>query len=181
MKKTLLTIILFVLFLTNFSLAAETKEKHEMGFIFNLENLLLDINSYTDGVQSGIGFKYWLMQKLALRALLSVDVQTDRTVDPNVTTTALGVGAAAEFHPSKKEVSPYMGGMISIGILNDTDFEFSFSFGGILGGEVEIKDFKFLSAYAEYLLLFEITPDNFDINIGAGNGAEVGLIFYLNK
>jgi len=52
---------------------------HKIGFIFNLADSLPKIAESGDGIQSGLGIKYWLNRKIALRGLFDFYYVNDST------------------------------------------------------------------------------------------------------
>ncbi len=151
----------------------------KLGIVFNVPNLLLDVdNASLDGVSAGLGLKYWLGQKAAIRGVLEFNYNSDST-PPATSTTAFGLSGAFEYHLVKAKVSPYVGGLAGIRITAATGAasDFGFFIGAMLGAEVAVLDY--LGLFAEYDLLLTMNEPLFGINLGIGNGAAIGLIVYL--
>jgi hypothetical protein len=161
--------------------AAQGKEKktdlngHKLGLIFNLDNFLLDIgDAAQEGVVAGLGLKYWLGDKAALRGVLGFNYTNDSASSTSATT--FGLSVAFEYHFLKTKVSPYVGGLAEGQFMTPAN-HLRFSLGGIFGAEVAILDY--LGLYAEYNLLIVMDEPVFSIDLGIGNHAQIGLIVYL--
>jgi opacity protein-like surface antigen len=170
MKKLLVLLILFFAITASIH-AADAAQS--LGFIFEMRNLLLSIDSYDDGFQAGAGLKWWMMNTLALRGLLNFDLN----IFEGNTTAEIGLGCGAELHPVKAKVSPYFGGFVGTRLVMDVENAVDFYFGGMAG--VEMRVWENVGAFAEYDLLMRFDADGFTMGIGAGGGAQIGLIIYF--
>lgn len=167
-KRLCIACILIVLPLASF--AAETP--HNFGLVFEMRNLLLTIDPYTDGYQAGAGVKWWPGKSLALRGLVGANLN----VFEGVATMQAGVSAALEYHLALGRISPYLGALagfrVNIAAENSIDL-----YAGALGG-AEMSIWENISAYAEYGLLMSLDTNGFTLSLGQG-GVQVGLIIYL--
>ncbi|MBN2738559.1 MAG: hypothetical protein JXR70_16375 [Spirochaetales bacterium] len=190
MKKLILIIILMAIASYGFT---ETRKPGSGALIFNMENLLLDIDSYNDGIQPGMGLKFWILENLALRALLAFESVTDldnsvEPPEPISTRTNLMFGVAGEFHFIPGEISPYAGGMFGLKMITthftdenveDPETFMDYYFGALFGVEAQIKDFKFLSIFAEYALIADFREQETSVTLGAGGSGKIGVLFYF--
>jgi hypothetical protein len=155
------------------SLSAAEPAQQTLGFVFEMKNLLLSINPYDDGYQTGAGLKWWMMKNIALRGLLNFDLN----IFNNVTTAELGLSCGLEFHFTQTKVSPYVGGFagtrMTVAAVNAIDL-----YAGAMAG-VEMRVWENVGAFAEYDLLLRLDAAGFTAGIGAGGGAQVGLIVYF--
>ncbi len=148
----------------------------KLGIIFNIPNLLMAVESSNDGLMAGLGLKYWLKDKSAIRALLEFTLSNPGA---GTTTTTFGVDGAFEYHFVKGKVSPYTGAIAGIEIQSVTGNPVSLGLilGGILGVEVRVLDY--LGLFAEYNLRIFYNDPAFDLSLGMGNNASLGVIVYL--
>jgi hypothetical protein len=109
---------------------------HNIGFIFNLADPLPKIAESGDGIQSGLGIKYWLNRKMALRGLLGLYYVNDST--QSTSELAIGLAASLEYHFAEGKVSPFTGVMAGTRISTGTVNNLILYFGGLLGVEVEV-------------------------------------------
>jgi hypothetical protein len=147
----------------------------KLGLVFNVTNILLDIQEASDGVSAGLGMKYWLADKMALRGVLDFNYTSN-----SVTTSSnFGLSGAFEYHLIKAKVSPYVGGLVGIHVIGatGTPLDFGFFVGGVLGAEVAVLDY--LGLFAEYNLRLNMNEPSFGVDLGLGNNAQIGLIIYL--
>ena len=159
--------------------AQQKVEKREgsIGLLFRIESLDMPINTYSDGVMSGAGIKYWVLNELALRALLYFNMFSDSETEE--TTTNFGFAIAAEYHFIKGTVSPYAGGLAGIEMLiNEEQTGRDFYFGGLLGIEIAIADF--VSVFAEYGLYVTFREVGTEVDLGSTHAPAIGVIFYFN-
>ena len=149
----------------------------KLGIVFNVPNLLLQIAEANDEVAAGLGLKYWLAQKMALRAILDFNYNNNSAT--GVTTTTFGLSGAFEYHFVRARVSPYAGGLagINIATATGTPSNFAFYLAGILGAEVTLIDS--VALFAEYNLRLFFDEPIFNLNVMLGNNAQLGLIVYL--
>ena len=200
MKKLLLFLVSFLLVVGPFLLYADEEEKVEetppWGFIFNTDNLFMDIESY----QAGVGIKLLKEDNKALRLLADLFYSNSA----NTLSMTLGVTMENHFHPGR--VSPYWGWFVQAGFLSqksevDTDnwtrnSSFPVSAGGVLG--VEFFILEFLSVFAEYSAVFSGTlttsststagvvskadPEfSFSLDTGIGNESKLGITIYMEN
>ena len=176
MYKRLLTILLLTLIVSVIS-AEEAKESFfdKFGLVFNMENLLLDIDNYGDGYQMGMGGKYWINEKWAARMLLMIYHQSDEETDLNET--HLGISGIAEYHFKERKLSPYLGGLVGSRLRWEDENYIDIYFGGVFGGELQV--FKTVSAYAEYAIIAARDAEGFGVDLGIGNNAQIGIILYF--
>ena len=174
----------------------EEKIPSQWGFIFNTNNLLLDIDSY----QAGVGIKVLRDDNVALRLLGDLFY----SYSANTFSTTLGVTFEKHFKPGR--VSPYWGGFVEAGYIGNKDEVFAsddwtqdntypLSMGAVLGAELFILEF--ISVFAEYSLYVRGTisstttntggvetstdPElNFSIDSGIGNNSSLGIVIYLD-
>jgi hypothetical protein len=162
-------------------LAAGAQEKkidlkgQRLGLVFNAANLLLGIVESSDAVSAGLGLKYWLGQKAALRAVLDFTHYSDS--DTNASDTAFGLSGTFEYHFVKGKVSPYTGGLFGVRMQTGDTNDLDLYLGGILGVEVRVLDY--LGLFAEYDLRLHMNEPEFWIDLGLGNNAQLGVIVYL--
>ena len=149
----------------------------KLGIVFNVPNLLLQIVEADDGVSAGLGLKYWLGQKAALRGILDFSYHNDSATSTSQTT--FGLSGAFEYHFVKARVSPYAGGLagINIATATGTPSDFAFYLAGILGAEVTLIDS--VALFAEYNLRLYFNEPDFNIDVMLGNNLALGLIVYL--
>lgn len=181
MKKNLFLIAVIVVLTAHISVYGQAKSSSGQSgkgfaFIFNLGDQIFAVNDYNDGGGGigGLGIKYWLLNNLALRALLMLNLQTQA----DTFSSRLGIGAGAELHLVQSDVSPYLGGLA--GIFTEPvpqGTALNFYLGAIVGAEAKL--WNYLSAYAEYSLMMTFREDSFDMNLGMGNGGQIGLLFYI--
>jgi hypothetical protein len=186
MNRRVFIAVLLVVFvvLLPAGLAAQEEEEEKaglnlkgkrIGLIFNfigLSNDLIDENN--DGVQGGLGLKLWLGEKTAVRALLDLYHENDS----GTTNTTFGVGAAFEYHFLQRRVSPYGGGLAGLTVDTGTANNLGLYFGVLLGAEFELVEN--LNLFGEYNLLVSIDEPIFEVDLGLGNNAQIGIIVYLN-
>ena len=170
MKKLCVFMILILAFAASVH-AADAAQS--FGFIFEMRDLLLSIDSYEDGFQAGAGLKWRMMDTLALRGLLNFELN----IFEGDTTAEIGLSCGAEFHPVKAKVSPYLGGFAGTRVIMDAESAVDLYFGGMAG--VEMRVWENVGAFAEYDLLVRFDADGFTMGIGAGGGAQIGLIIYF--
>ncbi len=147
-----------------------------LGIIFNVPDILMAVGESNDGLMAGLGLKYWLKEKSAVRGLLEFTLLNPGA---GTTTTTFGVDAAYEYHFVKGKVSPYTGGIAGIEIRSVTGNPVTMGLilGGILGVEVRVLDY--LGLFAEYNLRIFYSDPEFDLVLGMGNNASLGIVVYL--
>jgi hypothetical protein len=165
------------------------------GIIFNVSNILLDVESY----QGGIGFKWFFKDTLAYRGSFDFGY-SDSSSALHIT-----LGNTLEYHFVLGRVSPYVGAFLNFGYTRyEEEFDSSswskvksipISAGPVLGVEVSI--FQFLTIFAEYRLSFEYNhttvyqyvdtsesqekESSFNVSTGLGNDAKIGVVVYFNR
>jgi len=184
-RKTWIVVCLVVLLAFGVALAAGAQAKKDekkldlegqkLGLIFNVTDILLDIGEYIDGVQGGLGLKYWLGDKMALRALLDVYHNSDSAA--GTSTTTFGLSGAFEYHFTKGKVSPYTGGLLGVSITTGDTSDLDLYLAGILGAEVRVLDY--LGLFGEYNLRLRVNEPDFWIEMIQGNNLQIGVIVYL--
>jgi hypothetical protein len=167
--------------------------RRDVGVIFSTENILLDLQSY----QGGLGVKIGL-EKSTLR--LDADVLLSTGLNPF----SLTAGVVWEMHVLPGPVSLYWGPSARMGftiLTNKIDSDnwtqeiaWEVLSAGVVGG-IELFIFDFLSVFAEYALVFNLSM-NFDrvsvagsvsstselaynLDLGMGNKAMLGFVIYL--
>jgi len=182
-RKTSICIVLVFALVSLVVLGAGAQGKGatggKLGIIFNVPDLLLNIdNASFNGLSAGLGLKYWLAQKMAVRGVLEFTYNSDST-PPATSDTTFGLSGAFEYHFVKAKVSPYVGGLAGFRLTaaTGTATDFGFFIGPMLGAEVAVLDY--LGLFAEYDLLLTINEPLFGINLGIGNGGSIGLVIYL--
>jgi hypothetical protein len=166
--------------------------KPAIGFIFNTDSILFDIESY----QAGFGAKIRL-GPAAWRPFADVFFSTISS------TFSLGVGAAYERHLQPGRISPYVGGLVNLDSIlqqNTTDaanwtrnINLAFTAGALAG--VEFFILRNVSIFAEYNLAANLqvgidstsaasvvttTADvAFTLDSKIGNAGKLGVVIYL--
>ena len=166
----------------------------DLGLIFNVGDILLDVESY----QAGFGGKR-RAEAAALRGLLDLVLSTSSG------TWAAYPGLVAEFHLLDGPISPYLGAGLDFGIIRQRtetgpdDWSRTLTYlagtGGILG--VEVFLFDFLSVFAEYELsvdvsrivtttsvasaITETVSNDLTAGLGIGNEAKLGIVVYVRR
>ena len=169
------------------------EETSNTGLIFNINDILLDIESY----QGGLGVKHFVNDKFAYRGSL------DFSYADSSDTLIFNLGNSIEYHPIKGRVSPYFGGLVDVGLIRyktETDADnwtkvttIPISAGPIFG--VEVYVLNFLSLFAEYSMtvsytttitqqsvagtVTEDTDSDFGTEIGIGNNSKIGIVLYF--
>ncbi|MBN1696504.1 MAG: hypothetical protein JW881_03220 [Spirochaetales bacterium] len=157
--------------------AAKKPEKHEIGFIFQIENIYRFVTNYSDGIISGFGLKYWFSSKLAFRGVTYFNIFTDAEDDVN-NYYSFGLGGIAEYHFTSGKASPYLGGMGGFEILNQNEeFYLDYHIGGVLG--VEIRTEAYLSFFAEYRLLIVFDEMGMTVDLGKQYLPVLGVTIYF--
>ena len=181
-KKMVLSLLVGFFLLACLPLGAQEEKKvqqalvtHKVGLIFNIGSPLITVGDYADNFQGGLGLKLWLKEKLALRGLLDLAYLNNSDTDTSDFT--FGLGAGLEYHFLPRKVSPYIGLLGGTRIRTGTQNDVAIYAGGLLGAELFLLDY--LSFYAEYSLMVTIDEPNFSIDLGIGNGSQVGVIIYL--
>ena len=173
-------LVLLLAFGVTLSAGAQGKKMdlggQRLGIIFNATSILGTIAESSDGVLAGLGLKYWLSDKGALRGLLEFDLSNPGA---GTTTTVFGLSAAFEYHFVKGKVSPYTGGIAGIEVtaVTGNPANLELFLGGLLGAEVRILDF--LGLFAEYNLRLTFDEPALDFELGLGNAGQIGVIVYL--
>jgi hypothetical protein len=170
MSKRFIIAAILALLLPVLSFAAEPP--HTFGMVFEMRNLLLTIDPYTDGYQAGAGVKWWPGKSFALRGLVGMDFNT---LD-GVTTMDAGVSAAAEYHLITGKISPYIGALVGLRVAIAAENALDV-YAGAMGG-AEMNVWENIGVFAEYELLMSIDANGFTIALGTG-GVQIGLIVYL--
>jgi hypothetical protein len=184
-RRNWIVVCLVVLLVAGVALAAGAQGKkaekkmdlggERLGLIFNIWDLGGDA-AYSDGLSTGLGLKYWLADKMALRALLEFGYANPGA---GTTTTVFGLSGAFEYHFVKGRVSPYTGGLVGIEITavtgNPTDL--GLVLGALLG--VEVRVLESLGLFAEYNLRLYLNEPVFNVDLATGNAGQIGVIVYL--
>ncbi len=173
-RKTWFVLGLAVVLAFGVAMAAGAQQQ-KLGLIFNIWDLG-DVSS-ADGLSSGLGVKYWLGDKMAIRGLL--DFLYDRNSTADTTDTFFGLSGAFEYHLVSGRVSPYAGGLVSVRIQGGDTSNLGLLLAGLFGVELRVMDV--LGLFAEYQLGMFIDEPVTQIFIGAGNNAMFGVVVYLPK
>ena len=181
-RKTSICIVLVFALVSLVALGAGAQGKGaaggKLGIIFNVPDLLLNIdNASFNGLSAGLGLKYWLGQKAAVRGILDFGYHNNSATSTSQTT--FGLSGAFEYHFVRARVSPYAGGLagINIATATGTPSNFAFYLAGILGAEVTLIDS--VALFAEYNLRLYFNEPDFNIDVMLGNNLALGLIVYL--
>ena len=177
--KTIICISLLLIFIFNMQLFAEEKKAlNKLGFIFQIESLDTPVDSYSDGLLSGLGLKYWVLKNVTLRALCYLNMFTNDETEE--TTTLFGAGIAVEYHFSDQKVSPYIGGLGGVATVSppDEDMIAEGYIGALIG--LELKNWSFASIFAEYSLYIIFRELGMEIDLANNYGPTIGVIFYIN-
>jgi hypothetical protein len=142
----------------------------DLGLIVNLVDPFT-LAGAGDGVQTGLGLKLWLNGRHVVRGLLDVGYSTATNIFE------LGLSAAYERHFVTGKVSPYLGGLVGVGVDIGAASNLQLYGGGLLGAEVRV--IESVAFFVEYALLFEMDEPDFTIDLGIGNNAVLGVIIYL--
>ena len=208
MNKNAVTLIIVTVIVLSFFSYAHAKEKgdkepgmfsrenpYKTGIIFNVNDILLDVESY----QGGIGLKRYFKDAWAYRA--AFDFGYSNSSDSWL----ISVGNTFEYHFITGRISPYVGVFFDIGYASykdetDSDnwtkvWSIPFSTGPLIGVEFEI--FNVFSLFVEYSVAFDLTytstitsvagdetrnsVTNYGINAGMGNESKIGIIIYFNR
>ncbi len=198
-KKVIFISTFILLFVINLCFANEEKsipDKGTLGFIFNAENLLLDIESY----QGGVGMKYRFNEVSSLRTLIDIYYSN------NFNTFSSIAGITYENHfLNVSRLSPYWGFSINGGYITQSTItdeinyvilsEIPFGAEALFG--IEIFFNSFISAFAEYSLsasfIYSSSETVVDgestisdpeyqtvIDTGIGNNTSIGITIYIN-
>jgi hypothetical protein len=181
-RKLCVVLCLAVVLVLGVALSAGAQGKkmdlggQRLGIIFNVPDILMNVENSSDGLMAGLGLKYWLKEKTAIRGLLEFTLFNPGA---GTTTTTFGLDGAFEYHFAKGKVSPYTGGIAGIEITSTTGSPVAMGLilGGILGVEVRVLDY--LGLFAEYNLRIFYSDPEFDLVLGMGNNASLGVIVYL--
>ena len=117
-KKCFLFILIFIIgFIYNMNAFAQEKrekpkifsieDKNNTGLIFNVNDILMDIESY----QGGVGIKYFYKDKTAYRGSL------DFSYSDSSSTWVFNLGNSIERHLIEGRVSPYIGVLLDVGFI----------------------------------------------------------------
>jgi hypothetical protein len=148
----------------------------EIALMFFLPELI-DIDTYSDGVQTGAGMKMWFTRSFAIRALVHLYRQTNEELETSVT--EFGVSGAAEYHFSEKRLSPYAGGLIGVLIEAATgvETENTLYIGGLFGVELEL--YRSISLFGEYDLLLRNQQEGYTLSFGTVPEGLIGILIYF--
>jgi hypothetical protein len=183
-RKTWIVVGLVALLALGVTLSAGAQGKkmdlggQRLGFIFNIwdfGDVAAKDGDSTRDLNAGIGLKYWIGNKSAVRALLDFDHYRDSTLD--ITRTFFGLSGAFEYHFKTGKVSPYTGGLAGVRIQTGDTSDLELALGGLLGVEVRFMDV--LGLFGEYTLQFRINDPETWFDLGAGNGGSIGVVVYL--
>jgi hypothetical protein len=150
-------------------------QAQKWGLVFNLWDVATESVASSDGISAGLGVKYWIAEKMALRGLLDFEHASNSAADTS--STYFGLSAAFEYHFKTGKVSPYAGGLVGVGILTGDTNDLALTLGGLLGVELRVMDA--LGLFAEYALSMYVNEPDFQLELGAGNNASIGVVVYL--
>ncbi|MFW6139180.1 MAG: hypothetical protein ACOC7U_08405 [Spirochaetota bacterium] len=171
------------------------KNPHKTGLIFNVNDILLDVDSY----QGGVGLKRYWKEKMAYRAMF------DFGYSKSSSSWLVSAGGTVEHHFIPGQISPYIGGFLDAAFTwykDETDADnwtkvasIPISAGPVLGLEVAV--FNVLSLFAEYSITLDFTytitkqsvagseskdtSTDFGVSTGMGNDAKIGVVVYFNR
>lgn len=196
--KKVIVISFFMLFIAGYSAVTEENTRKtdflkKTGFIFNTDNILLDIEGYLGGV----GFKY-RGESWDYRTMVDFSLSSSKKKFN------IGTDLALEKHFRSGKISPYWGPFFHAAyetekFESDANnwsklIQYPLSAGALLGVEVFIMDF--LSFFVEYNLSLEIvgvtnqqdvagvvtesTTWNYNLFTGIGNNSKLGIVIYLD-
>lgn len=206
-KRIILIFVLLSSYLCGVSLYGEVQEEsnpinniytqnaEKTGIIFNVNDILLDLDSY----QGGIGFKRYFTDSLAYRAAF------DFSYSDSSSSLLVSLGNTLEYHFIRGRISPYIGAFIDVVYASyrdeiDSDnwsqvMSIPVSIGPLFGVEVAI--FEFLSLFVEYSIIFDYTTtitnqsvggseskateSIFSVDTGIGNDSKIGIVIYFNR
>lgn len=183
-RRTWVVVCLALLLALSVTLSAAAQEKkgllagQRLGFIFSLWDVgdaAAEDGSSWLPLNGGLGLKYWVGGKSAVRAVLDIEHFFDGNLD--VAQTFLGLSAAFEYHFKTGKVSPYTGGLAGVRLESNGATDVAVALGALLGVEVKLLDF--LGLYGEYSLQARFNEPDTWLELGAGNGGSIGLIVYL--
>ena len=167
----------------------------DLGIIFNTNDILLDIESYQGGLGAKIGLDKWTLR-------LMVDFRFNKGINPFY----LSLGGVLEKQILPGPVSVYWGPSLDTGfsILTDKIDDDNWnqyitlelaSLGGLFG--IELFVFESLSIFVEYNLALTLGVNidrvsvagsvsslkefTYTFNLGLGNNAMFGIVFYLTR
>jgi hypothetical protein len=150
----------------------------DVGLIFNMSNILLDLEGYQAGLGAKVGWG-----NLYVRGLL------DFVANGSASTLSLNAGATVEYHLLPRPLSFYVGGSVGAGytLQNLVAASTRFTLAAVAG--IEYWPFEFVSVFAEYAIAgdFSFTKDlqtsvtSFDylIDTAMGNDSKIGLVIHL--
>lgn len=172
-RKSWIAVGLALLLLCGVALSAGAQGK--LGLVFNIWDFLAGSVDSSDGISAGLGVKYWLAEKMAIRGILDFEYARNATLD--TTDTYFGVSGTFEYHFKPGKVSPYAGGVVGVGIVGGDTSNLDLLLGGLFGVEVRVMDS--LGFFGEYSLFLNLDEPTTNIGLGAGNNAAIGVVVYL--
>ena len=163
-----------------------------LGFIFNTNSLLLNLESYKGGLGGMLRYPD-----------SSFRVLVDLSHASGINTLGVGVGVVYQKPFFSGRVEPYWGLMLDAGferektIIDPDDYDqidvLTASAGGVLGAEIFL--FDFISLFGEYQLALDVSRTaiaqsvggtvtesstfNYAVGIALGNNASIGVVIYL--
>jgi hypothetical protein len=174
-KMTFFMFLLVLVFFGRTVSGQETLEQladNSMAFVFHTRPTLL--SSGGAAFDSGVGLKFWFSEKVAARA----EIDFHYTNDSGTTDTSFGGSTAVEYHFIRKSgASAYTGGIAVLHLTGGGANNFSLSVGPILGVEFPLNEM--VHVYVEDHLLFIVDEPVFEINLGVGDSAQIGLLVYI--
>ncbi|MBN2534101.1 MAG: transporter [Spirochaetales bacterium] len=180
-KYIILFIVIFMFFPLSWGNAENTDdEENTFGMEFALMFFLpalIDLDNYTDGIQTGAGVKMWFSESFAIRALFHLSHYSNN--DTQFNQTDLGLSGAAEYHFSTKQLSPYAGGLVGVLFEMETDVETQTSMyaGGFFGVEMEL--YKSISLFGEYDFIIAFYEWGYTMDFGAFSEGQIGILLYF--
>jgi hypothetical protein len=153
---------------------------YDIGVIFNVSSILLDLESYQAGLGAKIGW-----DNMAVRGML------DLVLNGSSGSFSSKIGGTYQYYLSPGSMRPYVGGSLALGFMHQRGVITmgTLSIAPVAG--VELFLFDFLSVFAEYELSLDLTlstdlatsQTTFDylIDTGMGNNSRIGIVVYLMR
>lgn len=204
-KKSILFTLIIIIAISAILFAADEPDKKVkkdkkadsdliFGFIFNSNNILVDISDY----QGGVGMK---IKNLHFSGLtFDVRCSLGLTMNDGLDDFSIRTGLATEFHFMERgRLSPYWGLFINVDYIRSYNYIdennwfdtvlIPFSTGGIFG--IEVFVFEFLSFFAEYNLSVNFSHTSiespaetetiftYNLTTELGNATMIGIVIYF--
>lgn len=158
--------------------------KGDLGLLVKFQNVSSGLLAFEDGVQQGVGVKYWLKDDLALRGLLGLYLNAYKPegADETELSTTVSLGAGLERHRPAGKASPYAGGFAGVELEGVSGTAAFGCYAGAMAG-IEYRILSLSTFFVEYQLLCRYDLKGLTVTIGNIEdplGALVcGLCFYF--